>query len=65
MKLLVEDPFANINATVADIDTGPGNKLFDLGMALSAERTHREIGRAGHGLVFLLNWRESKHFDKR
>ena len=43
VQLLIQDAFTNIDATVANIDPGTGDQLADLGMALPAERAHREV----------------------
>jgi hypothetical protein len=42
-KLFLNDFIAELNAFVAYIDTGPGNKLPHLLLALSAERTLQQI----------------------
>ena len=47
-KFLFEDVRANPDALVADVNAGAGDELFDLRVALSAERAHGEIGGAGH-----------------
>ena len=43
VQLLIQDPLANVDAIIANIDARPGDQLADLGMALSAERAHREV----------------------
>jgi hypothetical protein len=40
-EFLFKDVLADVDALVADIDAGAGDQFFDLGVALSAERTHR------------------------
>ena len=45
---LVQDPLADLNAAVADINPRTRHKFADLGMALPAERAHREITGPGH-----------------
>src|SRR5438046_6947763 len=48
VQLFIEDAFANIDTTVANIDPGTGDQLADLGMALPAERAHRYVRSPGH-----------------
>src|SRR5205823_12503510 len=48
VQLLIEDAFANIDATVANIDPGTGDQLPHFGMALPAERAHREVRSPCH-----------------
>ncbi len=48
VKLLVEDAFANSNATVANIDAGAGNKFPHLRVAFATEGAHRQIASPGH-----------------
>jgi hypothetical protein len=36
-ELLVDDLVAEVDALVADVDTGPGDQLFDLALRLPAE----------------------------
>ena len=48
IELLIEDAFANVNATVAYINARPGDQLAHLGMALATKRAHCEVGSAGH-----------------
>jgi hypothetical protein len=43
-KFFLNDLVAKLNAFIADIDTGPGNELAHLLLALSAERTLQQIG---------------------
>jgi hypothetical protein len=48
IEFLLEDILADEYATVTDVYAGSGNQLADFGMALSAERTHGEVGGSGH-----------------
>src|SRR5207237_10350395 len=48
IERLVEDAFAGVDATVANIDAGTGNQLAHLGVAFATKRAHGEIGSAGH-----------------
>jgi hypothetical protein len=42
-KFLFDDFVAKLNALITDVDTGPGNELAHLLLALSAERTLQQI----------------------
>jgi hypothetical protein len=42
-ELFLDDLIAEIDALVADVDTGPGDQLLDLLLALPAERTLEEV----------------------
>jgi hypothetical protein len=53
VEFFFEDIAANIDAFVADINAGAGDEFFYLGVALSAEGAHGEIGCAGHGVKTL------------
>ena len=59
LRFLVEDVFADRNATVADVDARPGDQFAHLRVTLSAERAHGKICRAGHGILFLFRYRLS------
>jgi len=48
VQFLVEDAFADIDATVANIDPGTGDQLAHLGVALPAERAHCEVRSPCH-----------------
>jgi hypothetical protein len=49
VDFFIEDIATNVDAFVADINARAGDEFFYLGVALSAEGTHGEIGSAGHG----------------
>jgi hypothetical protein len=36
-NFFIEDVFANVDAAIADVDSGTGDEFSNLGMALSAE----------------------------
>jgi hypothetical protein len=42
-ELLFDDFVAQLNALITDVDTGPGNELAHLLLALSAERALQQI----------------------
>jgi hypothetical protein len=42
-KFLFDDFVAKLNALITDVDTGPGNELAHLLLALSAERALQQI----------------------
>ena len=46
VQLLIEDAFANIDATIADINAGAGDQLAHLSVALATEGAHGEVGSA-------------------
>src|SRR5206468_7464418 len=48
VQLFIEDAFANVYATVADIDSGPGDQFAHLGVTLATKRAHGEVGSASH-----------------
>src|SRR5881397_895237 len=48
VQFLVENAFADVDATVADINARAGDQLAHLGVALATERAHGEVGRARH-----------------
>jgi hypothetical protein len=50
VELLIEDALANVDTTVADVNTGPGNQFAHLGVAFATEGAHGEVGSAGHML---------------
>ena len=41
VEFFFEDAFANVDAPVADVDTGTGDQLFDFCVTFTAEGTHR------------------------
>ena len=47
-QFLVEDAFADGDATVANVNTGTGDELAHLRVAFATEGTHREIAGPGH-----------------
>ena len=52
VEFLVEDPFANGDAAVADIDARPGDELAHLRVAFATEGAHRQIARSAMGLHY-------------
>ena|SRR5438128_1532405 len=48
VEFLVEDALANVDATVADINSRARYELAHFGMALATERAHGEVRRASH-----------------
>src|SRR5262249_18536289 len=50
VEFLIENAFANVDAAVADVNTGAGNKLSHLSVAFATEGAHGEIGSARHML---------------
>ena len=48
VQLLVEDAFADVDATVANVDAGTGDELAHFRVAFATEGAHREVGSAGH-----------------
>ena len=48
VELLVENALADVDAAVADIDARAGNQFTHLSVAFATERTHCEVGGAGH-----------------
>ena len=48
IELLFQDPSADIDAAVANIDARAGNELFDFCVALAAEGTHGQVGSSCH-----------------
>src|SRR4029453_7793373 len=53
VQLLVENAFADVDATVANVNARTGNEFAHLGVALTTERAHREVRRARHILPSL------------
>ena len=47
-EFFIQDPLANRDAAIADVDSGPGDQFTDLGMTLSTETAHREVGCSSH-----------------
>jgi hypothetical protein len=41
VEFLIEDPFANSDTAVADVDSGPGDELAHLRVAFATEGAHR------------------------
>ena len=48
IQLFIEDAFANIDATVANINARTGDQLSHLGVAFATEGTHRQVRGARH-----------------
>ena len=48
VEFLIEDAFANVDATIADVDAWPGDQFANLRVALATKRAHGEVGSAGH-----------------
>ena len=48
IQFFVENAFADVDTTVADINARAGDQLAHLGVALATERAHGEVGRARH-----------------
>jgi hypothetical protein len=46
-QLLVDDLVAEVDALVADVDTGAGDQLFDLALRLAAEAAEELLVRVG------------------
>ena len=55
VQFLVEDAFADIDATVANVDPGTGDELAHLGVAFAAEGAHCEVRSACHRCASLLS----------
>src|SRR5689334_17131792 len=51
VQLLIEDTLANVDATVADVDTRPGDQFAHLRVALATEAAHCEVRGASHLVV--------------
>ena len=48
VQFLVEDAFADVDATVANVDAGTGDELAHLRVAFATEGAHGEVGSASH-----------------
>jgi hypothetical protein len=48
VQLLVEDAFADVDATVANVDARTGDEFAHLCVAFAAEGAHGEVGSARH-----------------
>ena len=54
VEFLIKNPFADGDATVANIDAGPGDELAHLRVALATKGAHGEIARPSHESATLL-----------
>src|SRR5438876_10081627 len=52
VELFIENAFANVDATVADINTRACAELAHLSVAFATEGAHGEVRRARHMLLF-------------
>jgi hypothetical protein len=48
IQFLVENAFANVDAAIADVNTGTGDEFAHLGVAFATEGTHRQVRGARH-----------------
>ena len=48
VEFLIEDAFADVDATVANINAGPGDEFAHFRVAFATEGAHGEVGSAGH-----------------
>jgi hypothetical protein len=55
-EFLIEDAFANDDATVADVNAGTGNEFAHFAVGFSTEAAHRQVGRgARHEFLILIH----------
>src|SRR5205085_7250960 len=71
VQFLVENAFADVDATVADVNAGTGDEFTHLRVAFATERAHGEVGSARHirwlkeQLLFLHFARQGGLCDRR